>query len=302
MANAGDAEIREHDKEFWMEKGNLVLLTRRVAFKVYRGLLAMQSPVFSDMFSAADAGTSSKLEGCPVVEMQDSPEDLRHLLRVVLPNRHRMLYTLHPEKAFTFHQLSSLVRLGHKYQIDDVQNQALVALQKYFAPCTFEELERANIVMSCNTRRGIELIHLSRLTNTQSMLPIAFYFCVAIGSRVVDGWRREDRTVQHLSPEDLKRCFEGYAQMGLKRDPMTNRIFDVGPSSDCKHPATCSAKLLERYLARRASVTRLITGNTDEIKRDFRPHICNACAKMLEERGVAERRALWDKLPTIFQL
>ncbi len=204
------------------------------------------------------------------------------------------------EKSFTFHQLSSLVRLGHKYQIDDVQDQALAALQKYFAPNRFEDLGslgRAKITPDW----GFELIHLSRLTNNSFMLPIAFYLCTVVGSEVVDGWRREDGSVQHLSPEDLKRCFAGYAQVELRKGPMTSRIFDAGPSSSCNRPARCTAKLLERYLKLSPTIP-LLGGYTDVIDRYFRPHICDACANTLKAREVAERRKLWKELPTIFKL
>ncbi|KAI0720786.1 hypothetical protein C8T65DRAFT_705656 [Cerioporus squamosus] len=291
-----DTETPEHDEEFWMEDGNLVLLASKVAFKVYRGLLAKQSPVFCNMFSAADAGTSNKLEGCPVVEMHDSPEDLRHLLRAI----YTASYT---ERYSDFHQLSSLVRLGHKYQIDDVQTQALAALQRYFAPSTFDDLERPEFHKFSCEERGIELIHLSRLTDTEVMLPIAFYFCVSLGSEVVDGWRREDGSVQHLSSEDMKRCFEGYAEVALRKGPMTSRIFDVGPSPDCERPEACSTEIRDQHTAMILSpAIRLINGWSDIIRDHLRPHICKPCVNMLEERSLAERRCFWKELPTIFRL
>ncbi len=73
-----------------MEDGNLVLLAGKVAFKVYRGLLTMLSLVFADMITTAHAELGKKIEGCAVVEMHDSPEDLKHLLRALLSSRHRV--------------------------------------------------------------------------------------------------------------------------------------------------------------------------------------------------------------------
>ena len=79
----------KRSEEFWLEDGNLVLVARDVAFRVYRGLLAAQSTVFQDMFASASPTTDEAFDGCPVVRLSDSPEDLLHLLRVLLPMTNR---------------------------------------------------------------------------------------------------------------------------------------------------------------------------------------------------------------------
>ena len=94
MTSDNTIAIFEHDTEFWMEDGNLVLLAGKVAFRVYRGLMAVQSPVFASMFLVADSGASKSVEGCPAVCLSDSPEDLRHLLRALLPSQHRVYVPL----------------------------------------------------------------------------------------------------------------------------------------------------------------------------------------------------------------
>ena len=71
--------------EFWFDDGNIVLVARRVAFRIYRGLLASQSTVFSDMFASSSSSADETFEGCPVVQLTDSPCDLAHLLRALLP-------------------------------------------------------------------------------------------------------------------------------------------------------------------------------------------------------------------------
>ena len=78
--------IRTQDEEFWFSDGNVILLARDVKFRIYSGLLANRSPVFQDMFSLPQPAASSD-SPCPTVEMTDSPEDLRHILRVFMPNK-----------------------------------------------------------------------------------------------------------------------------------------------------------------------------------------------------------------------
>ena len=77
------------DAEFWLDDGNIVLIARDTAFKIYRGLLAAQSPVFQDMFAMVQPQAAREWEECPVVHLSDSVEDLRHFLRALLPKAQR---------------------------------------------------------------------------------------------------------------------------------------------------------------------------------------------------------------------
>lgn len=79
---------RQHDEEFWYDDGTIILIAGNVEFRVYKGILAEHSPVFSDMFSLPQPPQGAVTPGdppCPVVHVSDSPEDLRHVLRVYMP-------------------------------------------------------------------------------------------------------------------------------------------------------------------------------------------------------------------------
>ncbi len=73
------------DEEFWLDDGNIVLVAGKCAFKIYQGLMAVQSPVFSDMFATANPNVGQLYDGCPVIRSSDSKEDVRHLLRALIP-------------------------------------------------------------------------------------------------------------------------------------------------------------------------------------------------------------------------
>ncbi len=97
---ADTSEDLTRDDEFWLVDGNIVLIAGEVAFKVYKGLLAEQSPVFSDVFLSASLEVSQLFERVPVVHLSDSPEDLRHFLRALLPNKQRsfvLFLSKHPD-------------------------------------------------------------------------------------------------------------------------------------------------------------------------------------------------------------
>lgn len=79
---------RKRDGEFWYSDGNIILVARDVEFRVYKGILAEHSPVFRDMFSLPQppegASSVSGNTPCDMVHVSDSPEDLRHILRIYM--------------------------------------------------------------------------------------------------------------------------------------------------------------------------------------------------------------------------
>ena len=75
----------KRQEELWFDDGNLILTGRDTGFWIYRGLLASQSTVFSDMLLSSSPSAEETLDGCPIVHVSDSPEDLVHFLRVPLP-------------------------------------------------------------------------------------------------------------------------------------------------------------------------------------------------------------------------
>ena len=78
------SEDLERHAELWLEDGNIVLVAQNVGFRVYKGILTKQSPVFEDLFSAQETRADETYDGVPVVRLFDSPVDVGHLLRVLL--------------------------------------------------------------------------------------------------------------------------------------------------------------------------------------------------------------------------
>ena len=79
-------DLKRHE-EFWFEDGNVVLVAQNTAFRVFRSLLAEHSTVFADMFATSTPTTGETYDGCPVVRLSDSPHELTHLLRIIIPTK-----------------------------------------------------------------------------------------------------------------------------------------------------------------------------------------------------------------------
>ena len=98
-STTGDIGMTSKDNDFWMEDGNVILVARGVGFRVYKNLLADRSLVFADMFSlpqphgqgsglSQEARSRESGEGwCPIVPMDDAPEDLRLFLHAFMPRK-----------------------------------------------------------------------------------------------------------------------------------------------------------------------------------------------------------------------
>ena len=78
----------KRDEELWFEDGTVVLVAGNVEFCVYKGLLADRSPVFKDMFSFPQPHSPpAEPADLPRVNLPDSAEDVRELLRMLLPDK-----------------------------------------------------------------------------------------------------------------------------------------------------------------------------------------------------------------------
>ena len=74
--------------DLWFDDGNLILKAETSLFRIYAGFLAAKSSVFRDMvsFPLPEEGNAT-LEGCPVVCVYDTPNDLTHFLRAIFDSR-----------------------------------------------------------------------------------------------------------------------------------------------------------------------------------------------------------------------
>ena len=76
-----------HDDVYWFPDGSIVLVAQNCAFRVYHGILMMQSPIFRDLLSLPQPHHAAKVEGCSVVHLEDSAADVQELVRFLFDIR-----------------------------------------------------------------------------------------------------------------------------------------------------------------------------------------------------------------------
>ncbi|KAJ2986772.1 hypothetical protein NUW54_g9638 [Trametes sanguinea] len=70
----------------------------------------------------AQPSTSETMESCPVVHISDPPDDLRNLLKVMCGLRN---FPIIPGERMEFSELAALIRMSHKYHVEDLHTRAM---------------------------------------------------------------------------------------------------------------------------------------------------------------------------------
>ncbi|TBU37776.1 hypothetical protein BD309DRAFT_1061214, partial [Dichomitus squalens] len=179
--------LPEHDTEYWLKDGNfkLTIIASNVDFLIYKeGPLVTNPPVFKDMLSLPQSdGTSGSQCTCSakhaVVHVSDSPEDLRHVFRTLLPGK---TPCVGPEDL-SFDAISALDCLK-KFFVESFETWARVDPPRRPA---FEAIH------------SIGVVNIARMTSPD-VLPTALMGCCVLNwtELVGFGFTREDGTLDKL--------------------------------------------------------------------------------------------------------
>ncbi|KAJ7082109.1 hypothetical protein C8R44DRAFT_823124 [Mycena epipterygia] len=190
--------------ELWFKDGTLVLLAETSLFRVYGGLLAMNSPIFHDMLDFSQPDNAERIDECPVVRLADGARDLTYFLKAVFNYE---FFGAIPAKT-TFAIVSGVIRLSTKYQVDALRNRALAHLWTAFS-FTPNELYIHNRSWEIPPKEWIRIVLFAREMSIDWILPVAFYRVVANSTPTelqngldLDGGHME------LEPRDKIMCLE----------------------------------------------------------------------------------------------
>ena len=177
-----------------------------------------------------------------------------------------------------------MVRLAHKYHIQSVLDQAIRALQEYPLTHYFNDLFPApKHHIAIEGSQYIGAVTLARLTDTPLLLPYALYQCSLLGGSLLDGWKREDGTIERLCTADIQRCFDGRITIGQQQSLFIHLLFTPIPPGRCTDLGRC-AVYLESMALHSVSLSRL----QRPVFFDWAPRIrmlrdvCEACKGVLE--------------------
>ncbi|TBU37150.1 hypothetical protein BD309DRAFT_1084851 [Dichomitus squalens] len=310
-ADAPQEGRRKRDEEFWYEDGTIILIVGDVEFRVFKGLLVDRSTVFRDMFAfpqpSSAASTSAGQTPCPEVALTDSPEDVRQLLRFLMPGG--LSGPLTPEDS-TFRDISACISLAHKYQINHVVQRGLALLRAKLPAVGVVKTSQGSTAFrkpQMSRDQTIRLIKLARLVDANDLLFLGVWSAAYLTpQKLSQGFLRPDGTHEVLSTSDLALCFsarERLTQEHVKRI-MRWATPAVAPKCEARGPRgkTCYVEL--------AKALRLTEGDLDDcpVPEDFRTWylrddqklgICTDCLALLSKRQAKGQMDIWRRLPKI---
>lgn len=80
----GDSD-RITRSQYWFEDGNVVLQAENTLFRVHQSILSCHSQIFKDTFAMPQAPSdeNERIEGCPVIPLSDTAEDLGNIISLL---------------------------------------------------------------------------------------------------------------------------------------------------------------------------------------------------------------------------
>ena len=208
----------------------------------------------------------------------------------------------------TFDEISAVIRLAHKYNIQQVQEQALASLQDLGFVTSFSAYSNPpeDSPLALDPWFNIAVVNIARLTKAPSLLPLALFRCAYLGGDLVDGWAHKDGTVEHLAQSDLRRCVDWHAALMHEYTVFLFALLDDAVSADCARPTACAAKL--RSMQRNAVCSEGLALRHDPLQdwatvvksiKDAGT-VCGSCAREMAVRARNGQKAIFDRLPEIF--
>ncbi len=214
-----------------------------------------------------------------------------------------------PER--TFDEVFAVITLAHKYNIEDVERQALHSLREYTLNDDFEAWrEDRNEVIKVDGACAIGAVNLARLLDVPQMLPIALDKGLSLGPGILDGWTRSDGSVEYLSQDDIKRCINANRTLSVQRVDFTRSTFEPQASDKCRRERHCE-DTLRKMLANTVkhapdSLTDassiMETSLSDLGWYDYDYDLCASCSQEVMNRGVDNREDVWRTLPDVFDI
>lgn len=319
----------KQDEVFWFEDGTVILEAGNVQFKVYRGMLSHHSSVFAEMFShLPPLAPSNALDECPVIRVDDTPENISGLLSFLLPwNKYveSLLLLSAVEINFAFcrqtnglskiyppyHRLSSQVRLSHKYQMPSFLSLALQYLKRHFTT-TFDEWTKVNYVPHPFTGvEAIGVVNIARHVGCDSILPTAFLACCNLDTDVlIGGFVCADGTREKLSEADLARCITGKIALLEELNAAVIRVCTTRENAMAECRCERAKPEVLRFFAEgkpRGACDPFLDCDTYlrlEARHGPRSTLsmCAKCRRTIAAQFREEQRDIWKRLPRIFDI
>ncbi|KAL1700921.1 hypothetical protein EV121DRAFT_294741 [Schizophyllum commune] len=308
------AEVIRSD--IWLDDGSIVLQADNTQFRFYKGLLARHSQIFADMIAVVHPQNDEHtVEGCTVVTLSDSAQDVRFMLLWLLDPRS---YTSKP----TVSNILSALRMGHKYMVVPLWDDSVERLRAEF-PTSLEAFYDQDysfwsaMLSEDNHNDILRLIEAVRDAGLETLLPMVYYRTLLecplkIISKGGIGSLTEtpsDTTCIDLDTRVLLLTARGH----IIENYRTRYYWWTQLEGDnCDHEDECDDARNAMQLTAWSQCTprtdfepalRILWRRTEQDQTKLRLRgLCKDCIRNAEEVYKGNQRSLWRKLPLYFGL
>ncbi|KAF5340605.1 hypothetical protein D9611_007348 [Ephemerocybe angulata] len=291
--------------ETWYRDGNVVLQAGNTQFKVHQGLLERHSPVFAGLLVEGQQGGEDTVEGCRVVKLEESEEDIELLLDALYNPRPNI------KVPVPFKTVSAMMRMGLEYEIPHLREGALKRLTLEF-PTTLEEYdERGGAWTSIIEEKGLlfKIVNLAHECDIHTILPAAYMRCLDDMDALLHG---ELMGEEPDSPRSEAACLTAVRACFAGREALYvafNRTFawarKLGETCDQDECYYETRPWLRAVLWIPAPKISQVLLNWEGLTREevsLKNGLCAECSKEARQKFEAERTVTWRKLPEYFGL
>ncbi|KAF9033641.1 hypothetical protein BJ165DRAFT_1357117 [Panaeolus papilionaceus] len=304
--------------DVWFEDGTVILQASLTLFQVHASILSLSSPVFLDLLNSHQI--TEKSQGLQTPEkpqtliLQDHPSDLAHLLRAIYEHPNSGDPTGTPE-PMPVPVLSALLRLGNKYKMADLRDNALARIRADY-PASLDKPNNVDLSQRRlqshiveKTTLPFEIAMLAKDARVSSSLPYCLYTVIVNFTleEIFDGVTDEDGRKMTLPFQTQRNCVVGKEKLLAEMAVVQGWLLDNPVHVACLQPTSCTAtfrSMSERVFKVPQQPSAAFTPWEEmfpDISTGFLV-LCNYCkgkAKQLYNEG---RLELWDALPQILGL
>jgi len=290
----------------WFEDGNLILIAGNTMFCVHRSILSRNSTVFEDMFSLPQPDQTEPTDDLPVICISDHPSEVAEVLELLYNGMKYPKRDTFP----TWATVRAMARLGSKYIIEDLREEAINQIQRVF-PQDIESLDRVSSGESCMVVTDDDAISLANIVRTLEEPHLharaLFKCCQLPGELLVQGQPGLDGTLEQLHPEDLGWCVRVlpiWTKSEIALD-FTLMTFDTPPCNsslsytcswrDAGTKVRCQHKALQLATC---DPLRPFQGFLNGLYPEFT--FCDDCQDYLKEQDAILRKGTLDSLELSF--
>ncbi|KAJ6455908.1 hypothetical protein C8R47DRAFT_1228074 [Mycena vitilis] len=284
--------------QLWFEDGGIIVKAETTLFRLSRGVLIIQSPIFADLFSLPQPSDAETMDGCAVVTIPDAAADATVFFRAIFDSS---FFEGYPVRT-TFEVLAGVLRLSSKYEVEHLRRRALVHLSSRF-PTMLEDWDRPGFHrIHTASSKLIPLIELAHQCRAPWILPTVYY---RLGCEIETNLSLLIRGKGRLSDDDQISFVRGSSLQREETRAVARFLHDPPIIDGCMSSEQCAEEKLSALddAADECDVSPCIPLDIwIEDDWDRLPGLCAVCLPALRDSHEKARQALWARIPKMYGL